>query len=234
MYEREIDGTHPTFGVSGKLFNSDLLMYDRATDSFWSQIHGKAIVGPLTGRQLKPFPSEIMTWGEWRTRYPDTEVLSSFTGKMREYTGYPYASYFVSDELWFTVTATDDRLHPKAPITGVALPGDLYVAYPDEFVAQQGAINDDPGDMPLLVVADPGAPANIAVFDRQVDGRALTFAWVDGTLTDEQTGSAWSFEGWAIDGALAGQQLSRIVPVRAFWFAWFSFHQDTLLWEMSE
>jgi hypothetical protein len=230
VYERMIDGTQPTFGVSGKLFNSDLLMYDRATDSFWSQIHGRAVVGPLTGRALKPFPSEIMTWGEWRTRYPETEVLSSFTGQMREYTAFPYRNYFESDELWFTVSATDDRLHPKAPVTGVELPGDVYVAYPDAFVAEHGIIHDEPGGIPLLVMADPDAHANIAVFDRRVDGRALTFSWVDGTLTDDQTGSGWSFNGHAISGEMTGQELIRLVPVRAFWFAWFSFHQDTLLW----
>ncbi len=221
------------FGVSGKLYKSDLLMYDRLTDTLWSQITGTAVVGELAGERLDYYPSEIMTWDEWQATYPDSEVLTRETGSNRDYDAIPYRGYDTNEEIWFPVGDRDDRLHPKTRVTGVELDNQTFGAWPDEQVAEAGLVNDELGETPLLIVADATAGNSVRVFERVVDAQTLTFRLaVDGTgLIDDETGSSWSFGGVATDGDLAGSQLQEIVPVKGFWFAWFAFHSDTELWQ---
>jgi hypothetical protein len=225
-----IDGAPVEFGVSGKLYNSDLLMYDRLTDSYWSQITGTAVVGPLSGTRLDFYPSEIMTWDEWRATYPDSEVLNRETGYDRNYDRDPYGGYYVSSALMFEVSSMDDRLHPKARVTGVELDDVTFGAYPDGAVVEHGPVNDTVGDIPLLVFADPAAGNNVVVFERTVDGQTLTFSFDADALVDAETGTRWSFSGKALDGPLAGEQLRSVTTIKGFWFAWFAFHQETALW----
>ncbi|MDQ3549846.1 MAG: DUF3179 domain-containing protein [Chloroflexota bacterium] len=220
------------FGVSGKLYNSDLLMYDRATDSLWSQITGTAVVGERSGTRLELYPSEIMTWDEWRTTYPDSEVLTRQTGHSRDYDATPYRGYDTNEEIWFPVGERDDRLHPKTLVTGVELDSATFGAYPDEQVIAAGPVNDTLGDTPLLIVADVTAGNTIRVFERRLNDRTLTFRLAPDSdaLIDDKTGSRWTFTGLATDGELIGSQLAERIPVRGFWFAWFAFHPDTALW----
>lgn len=237
VFESMIDdaGYPVYFGVSGKLYNSDLLMYDRRTDSLWSQITGMAVVGPLSGTRLTHYPSEIMTWNEWRAAYPDSQALDRDTGffasfEVDMYEADPYPNYDESPSLWFPVAGRDDRLHNKTRVTGVEIDDVTFGAYPDALVAEHGPVNDVLGSTPLLVVADPGAGHNVLVFVREVDGQALTFSADDDGLVDAETGTRWSYSGEAVSGAFAGRQLQLVVTVKGFWFAWFAFHQDTELW----
>ena len=233
-FVREIDagdGLEPVeFGVSGKLYNSDLLMYDRKTDSYWSQLTGTAVVGEMTGSRLEIYPSELMTWEEWKKAYPDSEVLTRSTGHNRDYDQVPYSGYDESPSIWFPVTGTDDRLHEKTRITGVELSLTNFGAYPDDLVAEHGPINDDLRGEPLLVVANPNAGNNVVIFRRDLDEQILTFSASDGTLTDAETGTQWNYDGLAVSGELEGSQLEAVPTVKGFWFAWFAFHQQTELW----
>jgi hypothetical protein len=231
-FEREIEGEPVQFGVSGQLYNSDLLMYDRKTDSFWSQITGTAVVGPLAGTVLPFYPSEIMTWDDWRQTYPDSAVLSPDTGFSRDYSVDPYSGYYADGNLWFPVSGLDARLPVKERVTGIEVEGAAFGAYPDEAVVEHGPVNDQVGDTPVLVVADPTTGNTIRVFERRVGNQTLEFSMSDGGtfLLDGATQSQWSFNGQATDGELAGNQLTEILPVKGFWFAWFAFHQDTELW----
>lgn len=231
-FEREIEGEPVQFGVSGQLYNSDLLMYDRKTDSFWSQITGTAVVGPLAGTVLPFYPSEIMTWDDWRQTYPDSAVLSPDTGFSRDYSVDPYSGYYADGNLWFPVSGLDARLPVKERVTGIEVEGAAFGAYPDEAVVEHGPVNDQVGDTPVLVVADPTTGNTIRVFERRVGNQTLEFSMSDGGtfLLDGATQSQWSFNGQAADGELAGNQLTEILPVKGFWFAWFAFHQDTELW----
>jgi hypothetical protein len=233
-FEREIDGEPVQFGVSGQLYNSDLLMYDRKSDSLWSQITGTAVVGPLTGSVLPLYPSEIMTWDDWRRTYPDSEVLTTDTGSIRNYNVDPYSGYYSDGSLWFPVAGMDARLPVKERVTGVEVNGPVYGAYPDSAIIEHGPVNDVVGDTPLLVVADPETGNTIRVFDRRVGNGNQTLAFQvsdDGqALVDDATGSQWSFAGEAVAGELVGTRLAEIVPVKGFWFAWYAFHQDTELW----
>lgn len=225
-----IDGAPVEFGVSGLLYNSDLLMYDRLTDSYWSQITGTAVVGTLTGTRLDFYPSAIMTWDEWRAAYPDSEVLSRETGYDRNYDRDPYGGYYTHSSLMFDVSAIDERLHTKTRVTGVELDAVTFGAYPDVAVAEHGPVNDTVGDVPLLVFADPTSGNNVVAFKRTVNGQVLTFNLDDDGLVDTETGARWSFAGEALSGPLIGAWLEPVITIKGFWFAWFAFHQDTELW----
>jgi hypothetical protein len=230
VFERYIDDEPVEFGVSGKLYNSDMLMYDRKTDSYWAQVTGTAVVGELTGAVLPLYPMKIMTWGDWKETFPDSEVLTKETGFMRDYGRDPYLGYYESNSVWFSVSATDDRLHMKERVTGIEVDGPAFGAYADDNVVEFGPVNDVVGETPLLVVADPRAGNSVRVFDREIDGQILTFRLSGNGLEDVETGSTWSFAGEAVSGDLAGALLAERTPVKGFWFAWFAFHQDTELW----
>ncbi|WP_020405246.1 DUF3179 domain-containing protein [Hahella ganghwensis] len=122
-FSGEIDGQSVEFGVSGLLYNSDLLMYDRDTESLWSQIEGRAVAGLLKGKELESIPVLHTTWADWRSRYPDSKVLSMETGHRRNYDKTPYPDYQTSRYVYFPVSTMDRRYHPKEPVLGVELNG---------------------------------------------------------------------------------------------------------------
>jgi hypothetical protein len=156
-----------TFGVSGLLYNSDMLLYDRNTGSLWSQIMRQAISGPMKGVKLEAIPLEHTRWSEWQQRHPDTQVLSTDTGYRRDYSSNPYQGYEQSRKLWFPVQAQDDRYHPKETVLGVELDGH-FKAYP--FVELGKTVGD---------VHDTLAGRKIVVqYDR--DSRSATAAMVNG------------------------------------------------------
>lgn len=236
-FERLVNGEEIEFGVSGLLYNSDLLMYDRATDGLWSQLTGHAVAGELTSVRLEFYPSEIMSWEDWRASYPDSEVLTRETGHARDYDREPYGDYYFDDSLLFPVNSTGelfDVLRLKDDVTGVEVDGPAYGAFLDEDVREAGIANELVGDTLVVVFADPTAGGNIVVFERGLGERELTFLMDEAELIDEQTGTSWSFDGLALEGELAGSQLEAIIPVKGFWFSWVAFHPETTLWMLPE
>jgi len=119
------------FGVSGKLVNSNLVMYDRETDTLWQQLGGEAILGELVGQKLNPFPVDTVIWKDWKSLHPDTEVLSQETGHSRNYDSYPYGNYESDRRFLFSPEKTDDRLHPKKIVWGIKL-NSVAKAYPED------------------------------------------------------------------------------------------------------
>ncbi len=141
-FSAQAAGAARRFGVSGLLYNSDVLLYDRETESLWSQILGQAISGPLQGRRLERIPITHTSWSDWRRRHPDTLVLSDRTGYRRDYTVSPYAGYEESRRVWFPVANTSRRYHPKERVIGLELDG-RYKAYPfAELAKGTGALMD--------------------------------------------------------------------------------------------
>ncbi|MEE4240112.1 MAG: DUF3179 domain-containing protein [Desulfopila sp.] len=125
-----VAGNPLQFGVSGLLYNSDVLLYDTATESLWSQIMGEAVTGPLAGTKLEQMPLEHTSWKHWQKKYPHTSVLSRDTGYVRDYDRNPYGNYAVSEQLYFPVeNQAEETLHPKEVVLGVAV-GKSYKAYP--------------------------------------------------------------------------------------------------------
>jgi thiol-disulfide isomerase/thioredoxin len=113
VYDAAVDGKTETFGVSGKLYESNLLMYDTMTESLWSQVQGEAVVGDKTGTRLALYPSQVVSFKTVRERYPQAHILSTDTGYHRDYSVYPYGNYGSTDDLYFPVSVTDTRLPAK-------------------------------------------------------------------------------------------------------------------------
>jgi hypothetical protein len=224
VYSRQINGEVYEFGVSGKLVMNVLVMYDRQTESLWSQILGRAIEGPLTGTELAYFPSWQTTWQDWRTRYPDTLALVKGYVGQRD----PYLSYYDDPRAGVIgETVDDDRLNTKQFVVGVAI-GDQAVAFPFSVLNEQPVVNYLVGDVPVLVVFDEENASGV-VFDRRIEGQELEFEIVDGfTLRDTLTGSLWDGRtGEAIEGDYAGTDLERVRSTSSFWFGWKDFYPDT-------
>jgi hypothetical protein len=137
VFDRRIDGEARSFGVSGLLYRSDLLMYDRSTQSLWSQITAKAVTGALLGQRLRMLRAQMDLWGRWRRDHPETTVLSRETGHQRDYARSPYPGYADSRELIFPAPL-DRRYHPKMPTLGLRLPGGGARGYPASELARAG------------------------------------------------------------------------------------------------
>lgn len=123
VYDRQVGKGAATFAVSGQLYQSNLLLYDKKTESLWSQILGEAVAGPMVGQKLQAMPSVITTWATWRKSHPDTLVLDENTGYSRNYRIDPYADHEKSDKAMFPVSELDSRLPAKTRILGVTVDG---------------------------------------------------------------------------------------------------------------
>ena len=226
VFERIIDGKVTEFGTSGKLYNSNLVMYDRNTDSQWSQALGMAITGEMTGQTLKRIPFDVAKWSDWKSLYPDTLVLTTETGFFRAYGSDPYGDYYTDSRIIFPVENKDERLFPKEKILG--FDNGIYKAYKLSDVEKNKIINDSIEDKDVVLISL--YPEMARTFNRVVDGNILEFEYVDGKIIDKQTKSEWNFDGESVQGQLNGEKLQREVFNPGFWFEWVAFHPDTLLY----
>lgn len=228
VFERKIGDSEVEFGTSGKLYNSNLVMYDRKTDSQWSQAMGRSITGELAGYELKRIPFDVAKWGDWKLLYPETVVLTTDTGFVRSYGSDPYGDYYTNSQIVFPVENKDDRMHPKEIILGFD-DKNTYKAYKLSDVQSKKLINDKINTENILLVSV--FPQTARAFDRQVDGKILDFTISDGKIIDKQTNSQWDFDGLSISGPLKGRQLERIAFNPGFWFEWVAFHPQTEVYQ---
>lgn len=219
-----------TFGTTGQLVNSNLLMYDRVTDSEWPQLLGTAIRGELRGERLREIPLVWASWGRWRAAHPDTLVLSTDTGHLRSYGEDPYGSYaplggyYAGGGPIFPVLAESDELDPKEVVVGVKA-GQSYLAVRKSRIERLETVPVVVGRTPVLALWEDDL-ATARVFVRRVDGQTLRFE--EGTRQD-QSGSTWTSDGRAVGGPLEGAQLQPANFLDAMWFAWHAFYPDTVL-----
>jgi len=240
VFDRRVAGETLRFGVSGLLRNSDLIMWDDATQTLWQQLTGEGIVGAHTGTLLDIAPSQLVGYGAFKAQYPDGEVLS--TGG-RFYGSNPYVNYDSSPRPFLFMGALDDRLLATERALGATIDG-VSIAYPFSVLAEAGVINDRIAASDVVAIWQPGAVSALdaasidqsrdvgmaALFDRVVDGKTLTFESANGEIVDAETGSRWNIFGAAVAGDLAGMQLRQINAFPHFWFAWAAFYPDTLLY----
>ena len=227
VFERLIDGQEVEFGTSGKLYNSNLLMYDRLTESYWSQALGIAVKGELTGYELNLIPFDVITWGDWKKLHPDTVVLTTDTGYIRSYATDPYGNYYTEPRIMFPVEYSDDRMHPKEIIIGFNQ-DHIYKAYKQNDIELNIIINDSIGETPVMLISLYSE--NSRAFERTINELVLNFEYVDGKILDLQTNSEWNYDGLSISGEYRGVQLKRMPIEPGFWFEWFAFHPQTLVY----
>lgn len=232
MYSRVIDDQTYTFGVSGKLIRNTLVMYDRQSDSLWSQLLGRAVAGPLAGKELEFVPAVHTTWDDWKARHPDTVALvKGYSGGRDRYSGY----YESGSAGVLGRRHQDDRLYVKEFVVGVALEGDgrsAAVAFPFSVLNQEPVVNAAVGQTPVLVVFDAESGA-AAVYRRTLDAQAFTFRPHEkNRMVDVETGTVWDrWSGEALSGPLAGETLDRIKSTAAFWFGWKDWYPDTDIYQ---
>lgn len=226
MYARRVNGQTLSFGVSGMLWRENLVMYDRQTDSWWSQADGKAIRGTLQGAQLTQLPSDLMSWSDWRTLHPSTVVLSTSARAG----GDRYADYHSGGSIGVTSrTRSAGALDGKAKVVGFRLGGRAFAIDLAKLARTKLLPVDAGGTAVLVALSADGTTARVHrasdhVFSASptTDARRLA--------RDAATQSFWDgFEGTAIMGRLIGTQLERIPAHVSYWFSWHSFFPDTTI-----
>ncbi|GMQ85994.1 MAG: DUF3179 domain-containing protein [Acidimicrobiia bacterium] len=229
VYERRVGGDVLSFGNSSALYESSLVMVDRTTGSYWWQVAGTAIVGPLTDTALEPLPSVVATWKDWVSLHPDTLVLTRDTGFSRPYERDAFASYadvLDSGRFPFPVgeAAKDARLRPSALVVGLVI-NEVARAYPVEDLSDP--INDEVGGDDIVVFPTDGGAT---VFGAGVDGETLRFERRNGDFIDVETGSVWNASGVAVSGARLGARLTPVPSRTTFWFAFVGAFPDVELY----
>jgi hypothetical protein len=221
VYVRTVGGKETTFGVSGALWRDALVMYDRDSESYWSQVNATGISGEHTGDVLTELPSVVTTWGEWKTLHPETLVLEKPSLESS-----PFDRYYASAEAMGASgrASSDDRLPGKDLVVGVRA-GSAAAAVPLETLRAEGVLTGMVGDTPVvwLSLSDPGA----AAYDRRLDNQLVELQReADGGYT--AAGSAFDpTTGAFTSGPLAGQSLQRLPAMRVYWYSWTSFHPET-------
>ncbi|MXR50229.1 DUF3179 domain-containing protein [Halovenus sp. WSH3] len=231
VVERTVDGEETRFGVSGKLWRNDLVMYDEATESLWSQLLATAIRGPRVGERLDLVPVTLTDWGSWQETHPGTAVLlpPPKSGLIAESPlSFDYFDSKYSYEREDQLIGRDNRgngLYGKTMVVGVEA-DDEARAYPFHVVEKEGVINDRVGSLPVVVSI--AADDTLTAYDRRVGGETLVFEASD-RETFRGGGSRWLRRtGEAIDGPHRGQRLDRAnehPPL--FWTGWSNFNPDT-------
>lgn len=240
-FRRTLDGRALTFGTTGNLRFSDLVMWDRQTETWWQQFSGAAVVGELTGARLERVPAQLIALGEFRERYPEGEVLSEETGHQRPYGANPYSGYDDADSPPFLLRdrSPDGRLAPKARVVSIQNAKAL-VAVPLDALMRRPVIDVRVAGLSAVVWWSPGAASaldsraiaagrdvgSVVVYDRRAAGRVLSFSPNGKGICDAETGSRWDRDGRAVAGPLTGARLRAVVHDTPFWFAVAAFRPD--------
>jgi len=227
LWKSFVESTNKTFGTSGLLYNSNLIMYDRETGSNWSQMLEQSINGPQIKRIPDRLPVVETSWATWKAMYPETKLLSERTGFSRDYTAYPYGSYRENQSLLFPVNNSNDlRLHRKERVLGINV-GSSSKVYPiRSFSSQVEVINETVGEMQVVAAGSSGHNFGV-IFNRELeDCTVLDFVAVQDSLPvvmRDNEGNEWDIFGTAVSGARKGQQLQKTNSYIAYWFAWTAF-----------
>jgi hypothetical protein len=245
VFDRTLQGAVLDFGTTGRLRNSDLIMYDRQTESWWQQFTGEGLVGHYAGEQLTFLGSQVISFGDFAAAFPTGQILQRPQGN-RSYGANPYVRYDSTEGRPFLYDGElDTRLPAAERVIGVDIGGEK-MAYPFTTLAQRGAIHDAVGGQAIVVLHKAGTASALdqriiqegrdvgsaAVFAQEFNGQRLTFqANPDGTFRDAETGSTWNILGEATAGELASQQLERLLSFDHFWFAWSAFYPETGIFE---
>lgn len=237
VFDREAAGG-ATLGVSGVLFQNNLVMFDRGDpSSLWFQMAREARCGPADGTRLTMVPSFEMTWGGWTELHPETKVVTGNLGMGRDYRSYPYGSYESNSQLLFPQPSVDSRRPMKERTLGIPeVNGSGGVGFPFNALADAepgpvAAVHASAQGRDAVVLWDQRAGGAMA-FDARVDGTELTFSVEEDRIVDTQTGSTWRVDGLAVAGSSEGRRLEPVAEAYvSFWFAWMAFQPDAELWE---
>jgi Protein of unknown function (DUF3179) len=239
-YDRRAAGRVLSFGTSGRLYDSNLVMYDRQTQSLWVQFTGQAVAGVLTGHQLRPYPMQTVSWRKWRAGHPHGWVLSRDTGFTRPYGANPYPGYDNIHSRPFLFSGQKNgRFTAMTRLVGIRHGGEAVAVLLSTL--RRRVINLTIAGQPVTVWWQPGTASALSgamiaggsdvgatgAFRPVVDGRQLHFLPAADGFRDRETGSHWTVLGHADAGPLAGENLTPVTHVDTFWFVWAAFRPHT-------
>jgi hypothetical protein len=245
-FERDFNGKLLDFGTTGRLRFSNLIMYDRQTETWWQQATGEAIAGELAGNQLRYYPAAIISWQEYKAAHPDGQVLSRDTGFDRDYGSNPYAGYddVNNPPFLYRGPQTPGILPPVARVLTVDLNHEA-VAYSYDVLQKIRVVNDYVGGLPVAVFWEAGTASALDAssvaggkdvgtanaYERVLDSYELNFFVEDKRILDRETSSEWNVLGRALSGRLAGKTLTPVVAINHFWFSWAAFKPETRIYQ---
>lgn len=246
VFERHIEGVTIRLGVSGLLRNSDMVMWDDVSQTWWQQFTGEGIVGEYAGETLTMLSSAMVGFGAFVEQYPEGEVLTRESGYgTNRYGSNPYFGYDSTTQPFLFTGELDTRLPATERVLAGVIGGEP-IAYPFTVLAVVKVINDGVGGKPVVAFWQSGATSALddstidasrdvgmaMLFNATLDNVTYTFRYDRGQILDDQTNSVWNVFGAAIEGELAGAQLRQELAAPHFWFAWAAFKPDTRIYEL--
>jgi hypothetical protein len=234
VWETTVNGRQLHFHLAG-INNQNFIMRDEETGSWWQQVTGEAIQGPLKGQRLRPVFHDELTFGLWKREQPQGRVLRPNEEITRAGKYAPADWEARMNKLPVTTSAVLDKsLEPRTLIAGITVNG-AAKAYPLDALVKQSLILDEvAGDAIFVVIGDD--KRSVRAYERSVDGRKLEFFLKPNssslTLVDAETGSEWDFTGKAIRGPLNGRQLKKVAVLNDYWFDWTTYHSNTTIYEL--
>ena len=211
-------------------------MRDEETGSWWQQVTGEAIQGPLKGQRLRSVFHDELTFGLWKHEQPDGRILrpDQSVDRSNEYETPDWEEKMTKVRV--ATSHPDTTMAPRTLVIGVTVNGKSK-AYPFEVLVRQSPVLDEVGGTPILVVVATDKKS-VRAFERSVDGRKLEFfsktdvdSW---RLVDAETGSSWDFTGKAISGVLTGRQLKAVSVLNDYWFDWKAYNPNTTIYDLGE
>jgi hypothetical protein len=249
IFSRWHKGLLLDFGTTGKVYTSNLVMYDRQSESWWLQFTGESVVGDYSGDSLKLLPSQIVSFKHFKDAHPLGEVLSNKTGFNKKYGINPYAQYDsrVVPIAWFYRKPFDNRLPVMERVLGV-VDGDNVLAFPFSYLSTKPIVQTKVGGLDVLVISKSGMASAVdarsireskdilaaAAYSRHVQGQLLDFELKNNSIVDLQTGSTWNMFGVAVEGALDGAKLEKLDRGVYFSFVWLDFYPQSKIFNEAE
>ena len=245
VFHRTIKGKDYDFGTSGLLRHSDLVMYDRQSESLWQQFTGTAIVGDMLGEKLQMINSSIVSFKDIYTNFTETKILSKDTGFRRDYGQNPYVGYDnINDSPFMLKTKVDSRLAPMIRVATISI-DNKNKAYSYSKMKEINLLNDSFENQELILfykenvtsaldkeeIAQSKYSGTVLIYDSKLNDEILEFYYKENSFYDKQTNSKWNIFGKAIEGKLKGEQLKPIKHGSHFWFAWVVFKPETVVFK---
>lgn len=232
MWEAELDGRLLHFFLSG-INNQNFIMQDRETGSWWQQVSGKAIQGPMKGKQLRLVDHDELTFATWRSEARNGRVLRPVE-KIKATDGYASADWEAEIGKMRVVInpAGPKGIEARSLMVGITVEN-VAKAYPFDMLKKQNPIVDSINHEPIVLVLHSDGKS-VRVFNRKLESETYEFYRATDSselqLMDSQTGSRWNFSGVAVSGPLKGKQLRQIYSLKDYWFDWKNYHPNTLIY----
>jgi hypothetical protein len=238
VINREIDGSVTTFGVSGLLYNSNLIMYDRESCSYWGQMLGKCISGPKISRKIKSYPFLEINFKAFKKMFPDALVLDRNTSFNRNYFTNSYGGYASDHVIAFPVQNTDDRLFSKEKVLGIRLGRSAWAVRTNILEGKDMVVSNIIVENKRIVIIGHGVDGYLTGFDGNApDGTQLMFHKIEHNISDpsivmeDNEGNQWDIFGKCTSGPRMGQNLVHEDVYPGYWFAWSAFHPNIFIFE---